>query len=357
MGKKILSTNKKVVTFGEVMLRLTTPGYRRFSQTHEFVATYGGSEANVAVSLAHFGIPTEFVTRLPDNAMARACIASLRASGLGTEGIIFGGKRLGLYYLESGAAFRNSNVVYDREGSSFATLRPGMIDWEKIFSDAGWFHWSGIAAALSQEGADTCREALEVADRMGLTISCDLNFRKKLWNYGRKAAEVMQPLVQYSDVIFGAEPEYQEILGIPPVGFKAVTAADTSFESTLPAFETFGRKVSALIPRCQKIFLELRNSITSNHNLLAAILYSDDSLKHTGIYDIESEVDRVGAGDAFVSGLIYGLIHYPDDDSKVLEYALAASALKNTIYGDFNLVTVEEVENLMNGNTSGRVLR
>ena len=150
MKKKSLSTDKKVVTFGEVMLRLTTPGFRRFSQTNEFIATYGGSEANVAVSLAHFGIPTEFVTRLPDNAVSRACINSLRASGLGTDGIVFGGKRLGLYYLECGAAFRNSNVVYDREGSSFATLRPGMIDWETIFADAGWFHWSGIAAALSQ---------------------------------------------------------------------------------------------------------------------------------------------------------------------------------------------------------------
>lgn len=209
MYKKQIATDKKVITFGEVMLRLTAPDFLRFSQTNQMIATYGGSEANVAVSLANFGIPTEFVTRLPDNAVARACIASLRANGLGTEGIVFGGKRMGLYFLESGAAFRNSNVVYDREGSSFATLRPGMIDWEKIFSDAGWFHWSGIAAALSQDGADACREALEIADRMGLTISCDLNFRKKLWNYGSSAAEVMQPLVQYSDVIFGAEPEYK----------------------------------------------------------------------------------------------------------------------------------------------------
>ena len=357
MKKKSLSTDKKVVTFGEVMLRLTTPGFRRFSQTNEFISTYGGSEANLAVSLAHFGIPTEFVTRLPDNAVSRACINSLRASGLGTDGIVFGGKRLGLYYLECGAAFRNSNVVYDREGSSFATLRPGMIDWETIFADAGWFHWSGIAAALSQEGADACREALEIADRMGLTISCDLNFRKKLWNYGCTAAEVMQPLVQYSDVIFGAEPEYQEILGIQPVGFRAVDTADVSFESDLPSFEKFGQEVERLVPRCQKVFLELRNSITSNHNVLAAVLYSDGTLKHTGIYDIEHETDRVGAGDAFVGGMIYGLITYPDDDRKALDFALAASALKNTVYGDFNLVTVDEVESLMNGNTSGRVSR
>ena len=167
----------------------------------------------------------------------------------------------------------------------------------------------------------------------------------------------MQPLVQYSDVIFGAEPEYKEILGIQPVGFKAVDAADTTFEANLPAFEEFGRRVVELVPRCQKAFLELRNSITSNHNLLAAVLYSDSTLKHTGIYDIECEVDRVGAGDAFVGGMIYGLITYPDNDQKALEYALAASALKNTVYGDFNHVTVEEVESLMQGNTSGRVSR
>ena len=204
MNKKQISTCKKVVTFGEIMLRLTAPDFLRFSQTNQLIATFGGSEANVAVSLAGFGIPTEFVTRLPDNAIARACIASLRANGLGTEGIVFGGKRMGLYFLESGAAFRNSNVVYDREGSSFATLRPGMIDWEKIFSDAGWFHWSGIAAALSPEGAEACREAIETADRMGLTISCDLNFRKKLWNYGRRQPKSCSPW--YNTVMSSSVP-------------------------------------------------------------------------------------------------------------------------------------------------------
>lgn len=354
MNTKAIATNKKIVTFGEVMLRLTAPSFRRFSQTNEFIATYGGSEANVAVSLTNFGIPTEFVTRLPDNAMAHACVDSLRAYGLGTEGIVYGGKRMGLYFLESGAAFRNSNVVYDREGSSFATLRPGMIDWEKIFADASWFHWSGIAASLSQEGAEACLEALQTADRMGLTISCDLNVRKKLWNYGRSVAEVMLPLVQYSDVIFGAEPEYQEVFDISPVGFKAV---DSSYELDLAGFEAFGQKVSELVPRCRKVFLELRNTMTSNHNLLAGILYSDGRLSHTGIYDIAHEVDRVGTGDAFVGGMIYGLLTYPEDDRKTLEFALAASALKNTVYGDFNQVTVEEVESLMQGNTSGRVAR
>ena len=357
MNKNKWTACKKVVTFGEVMLRLTAPGFSRFSQARELVATYGGSEANVGISLAHFGLPVDFVTRLPDNAIGHACLAALRENGLGTGHILWGGKRLGLYYLERGSAFRNSNVVYDREGSAFAGLRCGMIDWDRVFDGAGWFHWSGIAAALTQEGAEVCREALEAADRKGLVISCDLNYRKKLWNYGRTAAEVMRPLVEYSDVLFGAEPEYQEILGIQPVGFHAETAEDSSFADSLPAFEAFGRNVREQLPRCGKVFLELRNSLTSNHNLLAAVLYSDGSLKHTRIDDIPREVDRVGVGDAFVAGMIYGLVRYPADDRKALEFALAASALKNTVYGDCNLVTVDEVESLMQGHTSGRVAR
>lgn len=355
MGNK--GTLKKVVTFGEVMMRLTTKGFRRFSQSDEYISTFGGSEANVAVSLANFGIPTEFVTRLPDNALGHACVASLRALGLGTEGVVYGGHRMGLYFLEQGAAFRNSNVVYDRADSAFSTLRPGMIDWETVFQDAGWFHWSGIAAALSQEGADACREALEVAHRKGLIISCDLNYRKKLWNYGRTAAEIMMPLVQYSDVIFGAEPEYKEIMGIQPVGFGAVVKDDVSFFRDLPRFEALVREVTTQVPRCKYAFMELRNTVTSNHNLLAAVLLAKGVFHHTGIYDITHEVDRVGAGDAFVGGMIYGLLAYPDDAQQALDFALAASALKNTVYGDFNLVSVDEVESLMKGNTSGRVSR
>ena len=355
---KPLSTSTKVVTFGEIMLRLTTPGFYRFSQANDFVATFGGSEANVAISLAHFGVPTEFVTRMPDNGVGRACVASLRATGLGTEGIVYGGNRLGLYYVERGAAFRNSNVVYDRDGSSFATLRPGMIDWEHVLRDAGWFHWSGIAAALSQDGADACREAVETADRMGLTISCDLNYRKKLWKYGRTASEVMMPMVQKSDVIFGAGPEYREMLGLLPPDLTAATRQDTAaYLADMPAFEHFGQEGARRVPRCKKFFLELRNSVTANHNLLAAVLYSGGTLKHTGIYDIDHEVDRIGAGDAFVAGMIYGLLAYPGDDQKALDFALAASALKNTVYGDANIATVDEVESLMGGNTSGRVSR
>ncbi len=344
LSKKNNLIDHKVVTFGEVMLRLTAPHFRRFSQTNEFIATYGGSEANVAVSLANFGISTEFVTRLPDNDLAHSCVDTLRGYGLHTNNIVYGGKRMGIYFLESGAAFRNSNVVYDREDSGFATIHPGMINWERIFADATWFHWSGIAASLSQDGADTCLEALEVAKRMGLVISCDLNFRKKLWNYGRSAREVMFPLLQYSDVVFGAEPEYKQIMGIEPVGFNAL---NTSFTLDLQGFERFGKQAAAIVPHCRKFFLELRNTITSNHNLLAAVVYSDHSLKHTRVYDIEREVDRIGVGDAFVAGMIAGIIRYPEDDCKALDFALAASVLKNTVYGDFNCVTVDEVEALM----------
>ncbi len=229
-----------------------------------------------------------------------------------------------------------------------------MINWKEVFKDAKWFHWSGIAAALSQSSADTCKEAIEVANSMGLTISCDLNFRQNLWNYGKMATEVMPALVQYSDVIFGSEPEYEKIFGIAPVGFKAITVNE---QLNIEGFELVGKRVLAEVPRCKKMFLELRNSINSNHNTLAGIVYSDQSLKYSRIYDITHAVDRVGVGDAFVGGMIYGLIAYPDNDQKALDFALAASCLKNTIYGDFNLVTVAEVENLMEGDGSGRVVR
>ena len=350
MNNKKIYTDKKIVTFGEIMLRLTTPQHLRFAQARSFVATFGGSEANVAASLVNFGLPTELVTRLPQNPVSQSCINEIRSKGMGTDGIIFGGNRIGSYYLESGTAFRNSNVVYDRADSSFAQLKPGMIDWERVFSNAGWFHWSGITPSVSQGCADACQEAIEVADKMGLTISCDLNYRKKMWNYGKDAADVMAPLVQYSDVMFAAEPEYEKIFGLTPVGFKATDDKDRTYFDKLPEYKFFCSKVSEKVPRCKKVFLELRNSMTSTHNLLAAMVYSQGEMKSTSIYDIDNIVDCVGTGDAFVGGLIYGLIKYPDDDQKAVNFALAASALKNTYFGDFNLATVQEIEELMDSN-------
>ncbi|WP_321426326.1 sugar kinase [uncultured Bacteroides sp.] len=344
----------KIVTFGEVLLRLTPPDYLKFSQTREFVATYGGSEANVAVSLANFGLNSEFVTRLPKNDIADACIKELRSHNVGIDSIVYGGDRLGIYFLENGAVARQSKVVYDRANSSFSTLQPGMIDWKEVLKDAQWFHWSGVAAAVSQGAADACMEGIKVADSMGLTISCDLNFRKNLWKYGKTPDEVMLPMVQYSDVIFGSEPEYEKVLGIAKVGFKAVTTDEKLDED---GFRSVGEQVVAKVPRCKKMFLELRNSINANHNTIAGVVYSDNTLKCSKIYDITHNVDRVGVGDAFCGGMIYGLVAYPGDDQKALDFAMAASCLKNTVYGDFNLVTTAEVENLMGGDGSGRVSR
>ena len=348
MYKKQIATDKKVITFGEVMLRLTAPDFLRFSQTNQMIATYGGSEANVAVSLANFGIPTEFVTRLPDNAVARACIASLRANGLGTEGIVFGGKRMGLYFLESGAAFRNSNVVYDREGSSFATLRPGMIDWEKIFSDAGWFHWSGITPAISDKAAELTRLACEAAKRHGVTVSVDLNFRKKLWTK-EKAQSVMKPLMKYVDVCIGNEEDAELCLGFKPDA--DVESGHTDAEGYKEIFRRMSEEFEF-----SYVISTLRESFSASHNGWKAMIYNGKEFYVSKHYDIDPIVDRVGGGDSFSGGIIHGLLTKPTQ-GEALEFAVAASALKHTVSGDFNLVSVAEVEVLAGGDASGRVQR
>lgn len=345
---------KRIVTFGEVLLRLTPPDCLRLKQTDMLNVSFGGSEANVAASLANFGQDVEFVTRLPLNEVGEACLASLRKAGLSTQHILRGGERLGIYFLEEGAAMRASRVVYDRADSAFATLKPGMIDWEQIFADADWFHWSGIVPAVSQQAADVCMEAIEVADRMGLTICCDLNYRKNLWQYGKSALEVMPAMVAKSDVIFGAMSEYKNTLGISDVTFTA-TSADYQYDK-----EGFLREcqlIESQYPRCKKMFVGLRNSMSVNHDVLGTVLYSDGTIKTSAVYDVDHVVDKVGVGDALVAGMIYGLIAYPDNDQLALEFAMAASALKNTVRGDANEVTVAEVESLMGGNTSGRVSR
>lgn len=345
---------KRVVTFGEVLLRLTPPGCLRLRQTETLTATYGGSEANVAAALASYGLDVELITRIPNNEVGEACIGSLRKTGIGTRHIIRGGERLGIYFLENGASMRASKVVYDRADSAFSTMLPGTVDWKKVFADADWFHWSGIVPASSRHAADVCMEAIEAADRMGLTISCDLNFRKNLWKYGEKAIDVMPRMVEKSDVIFGAMSEYKHTLGVEDVPF---TATDASYRLNEEAFLKECQMIESRYPRCRKMFIELRNSLSVNHDILAAVMYSDGTLKTAPVYDIDHVVDKVGVGDAFVGGMIYGLIAYPDDDQRALNFALAASALKNTIYGDFNQVSAEEVESLMGGNTSGRVSR
>lgn len=344
---------KKVVSFGEIMLRLATPGYNRFIQSNTLNATFGGGEANVAVSLANYGIPVEFVTRLPDNDIASWCISELRKYSVNTQHIIRGGDRIGIYFLETGAVARASKVIYDRANSAIADIKPGMIDWSEIFKDAQWFHWTGITPAISQGAADVCLEAIRVANKMGITVSTDLNFRKKLWKYGKDAKDVMPKLIEGCDVILGNEEDFEKVFSIKPEGFDVT---QTAGEVDAREFESVCQQVKNRFPRAKKIITTLRGSINANHNTWGSVLYSD-KLYVSKRYDISHIVDRVGGGDSFMGGLIYGLLTYPNDDQEALEFATAASCLKHTIYGDFNLVTVSEVENLLKGDGSGRVSR
>jgi 2-dehydro-3-deoxygluconokinase len=346
--------SKKIVTFGEIMLRLATPGYQRFSQASEFTATYGGGEANVAVSLANYGMDASFVTRLPKNDIAQSAIMSLRKQNVKTNDIIFGGDRVGIYFLETGAVARASKVVYDRAGSAIADIKPGMVNWKEVLKGADWFHWTGITPALSQGAADACLEAIKTANEMGVMVSTDLNFRKNLWKYGKTAAEVMPALVEGCDVILGNEEDAEMVFGIKPEGFDS---HHTGGEVNAAEFESVCTQMMKKFPRAKKVIVTLRGSINANHNTWRGCLYSNGSLKVSKGYDITHIVDRVGGGDSFMGGLIYGLLTYTNDDQKALEFAVAASCLKHTIYGDFNLVTVEEVEKLMGGDASGRVSR
>lgn len=307
----------------------------------------------MAVSLANYGIPVEYVTRLPQNEIADWCISELRKYNVGTQQIIRGGDRVGIYFLETGAVARPSKVVYDRAGSAIAEIKPGMVNWREVLKDAQWFHWTGITPALSQGAADACLEAIRAANELGVTVSCDLNYRKNLWKYGKTAAEVMPELVSGCDIILGNEEDAEKVFGIKPEGFQA---EHTGGEVDAAEFESVCWQLMRRFPRAKKVIITLRGSINANHNTWGGCLYSD-KLYQSRRYDITHIVDRVGGGDSFMGGLIYGLITYPQDDQRALDFAVAASCLKHTIYGDFNLVTVKEVESLMKGDGSGRVIR
>lgn len=342
---------KKTVTFGEVMLRLATPGYERFGQGNTLNATYGGGEANVAVSLANFGLPVSYVTRLPDNDIARACLRELRGFGVDVNDVVFGGDRMGIYFLETGSVSRGSKVIYDRSGSSIAMIEPGMIDWDAVLADAGWFHWTGITPAISEGAAQVCLEALKKCNSKSIPVSCDLNYRKNLWKWGKKAHEVMPELVSCTDIVLGNEEDASMALGIKPDGVDVragVVDAD--------AYLSVSRQIMEQYPRCRKVITTLRGSINANDNTWAGVLYDGRNLLKTRQYRITHIVDRVGGGDSFMGGLIYGLRVY-GDDQKALDFAVAASCLKHTVYGDYNRVTVQEVEKLMSGDASGRVAR
>jgi 2-dehydro-3-deoxygluconokinase len=345
-------TTRKVVTFGEIMLRLSPPGNLRFTQARSFDVIYGGGEANVAVSLANYGVPVEFVTRLPKNEIGEACIQFLRQYGVGVGRIARGGERLGIYYLEVGAAQRPSVVVYDRANSSLATIEPGTIDWRAAFSDADWFHWTGITPAISEGAADACLEAVRTAKEMGLTVSCDMNYRAKLWKWGKKAGEVMPELVQHCDLVVGNEEDAEKVFGI-----KASETDVTSGKVDAAKYRYVCEELARKFPSLKQVAITLRGSISASHNTWSGVLWENGEF-HTGpTFDITDIVDRVGGGDAFVGGLIYGLRTYGADRGKALAFAIAASCLKHTVFGDFNVVSVAEVEKIMGGDVSGRVSR
>ena len=345
---------KRVVTFGEIMLRLAPQGYLRFSQASSFDVVYGGGESNVAVSLANYGVPVDFITRLPNNDIGQCAMMELRKRGVGIEKIIYGGERLGIYFLETGAVSRGSKVVYDRAHSAISEIKPGMIDWEQVFDGAGWFHWTGITPAISQGAADVCLEAVKAAKRIGVTISTDLNFRAKLWNYGGNREAIMTELTTYCDIILGNEEDAEKHFGIKPDDLDITTQGhDVKAEAFLSVCKQLMKK----FPNAKKVITTLRGSISASHNTWAGVLYDGNNMFETRQYQITDIVDRVGGGDSFMGGVIYGLLTYPEDDQKALNFAVAASCLKHTIKGDVNLVTVEEVEKLMGGDASGRVVR
>lgn len=342
---------KKVITYGEIMMRLSTPGFQRIQQSRTFDVTYAGGEANVAVSLATLGIPVEFVTRLPTNEIGDACINFLRQFGVGTTKIIRGGERLGIYFLETGASQRGSKVIYDRSASSIATIEPGMLDWKNVLADASWLHLSGITPAISKACADSSIEAVKTAHSMNVKVSVDLNYRSKLWKWGKSAQEVMTEIVKFADLAVGNEEDAEKVFGIKAPGVDVMTGKVDSLK-----YKTVAEKLKERFSNLQRIAITIRGSINASHNTWSGVLLDGGSFYSAPAYDITHIVDRVGSGDAFAGGLIYGLLKF-GDPQKTIDFATAAGCLKHSIPGDASVVSVSEVESLTSGITSGRVSR
>ena len=345
---------KKVVTFGEIMLRLSPPDFLRFSQANSFDVVYGGGESNVAVSLANYGVPVQFVSRIPNNDIGDCALMEMRKRSVGVDHILRGGTRLGIYFLETGAVSRGSKVIYDRAHSSMSEMQPGMIDWDVVFDGVEWFHWTGITPAISQGAADACIEAVKAASKKNITISTDLNYRAKLWKYGGDREAIMSELTSYCDIILGNEEDAEKHFGIKPEGLDITTQGE---HVTAEAFLSVCQQMMTRFPNAKKVITTLRGSFSASHNSWAGVLYDGKKMYKSREYQITDIVDRVGGGDSFMGGLIYGLIQWPEDDQKALDFAVAASCLKHTIKGDANLATIEEVEKLMGGDASGRVAR
>lgn len=341
---------KKFVCFGEIMLRLKPPAFERFFQSPLLEATFGGGEANVAVSLANFGFDVSYVTVLPSNDIGKSCISELRRYGVDTSLTVFGPGRMGIYFLENGSNQRPSKVIYDRANSSIALAKPGDIDWKKVFDKAEWFHITGITPAISESAAELAIESVKTASTSGITVSCDFNYRGNLWKYGKNAIEVMSELVKYVDIGIANEEDCQKSLGI---------TADIAVEKgklNIDQYKNLSKKVLDSYPNMKMIAITLRESKSADINGWSACLNDRDNFYISRKYEICDIVDRVGGGDAFSGGLIYGLNKY-DNKEDALNFAVAASCLKHTISGDFNRVTIPEVEKLMGGDVSGRVQR
>ncbi len=343
-------TMTRFITFGEIMLRLKSPGHERFFQSPMLEATFGGGEANVAVGLARLGLQAAFVTAIPANPIGDACIGELRRHGVDTSLIVRQGNRLGLYFLEAGANQRPSVVVYDRAYSAISEMKVGDIDWNVVFEGATWFHISGITPAISLSASELALAAVKTAQAKGVTVSCDLNFRKKLWKYGKSAPEVMGELVKYVDIAIGNEEDCQKSLGIN---------VDVDVESGRLQAEKYREltdKVLAAYPNLKKIAITMRESHSADYNGWSATLNNRNEFLVSQKYEIQDIVDRVGGGDAFATGLIYGFNTF-ETDQKALEFAVAASCLKHSIPGDLPLVTAKEVQTLLTSGGSGRVQR
>ena len=340
----------KVLTFGEIMLRLRAPGHERFIQSNMMEATFGGGEANVAVSLANYGMDTQYCTVLPDNAIGDECIKELRRFGVDVSKVQRGPGRMGIYFLENGANQLPSKVVYDRAYSAIALAKPGDFDWDKVFEGVDWFHITGITPAISESAMELSLESVKVAKEKGITVSCDLNYRKNLWKYGKKAAEVMRELAKYVDVAIANEEDVQKSLEI------TVDVNVESGELDREKYKALGDKVLAAYPHMKMIAITLRESHSADWNGWAACLNDGENFYVSKKYEIRDIIDRVGGGDSFAGGLIYGLNTY-ENKQQALEFAVSASCLKHSLIGDFNRVSVSDVEKLTGGDGTGRVQR
>ena len=321
------------------MMRLSTPGFARFTQVDSFNVLYAGSEANVASSLSHFGISAAHVTRFPNNDLGQAATQSLRRDGVDTQYIIYGDERIGVYFLENGAMQRASRIIYDRFNSAFSYVAPGMLDWDVILKGASWFHWTGITPAISQGAADVCFEAIQAARKNNITISGDINYRRNLWQYGKTAREIMPALIESTDVIVAGITDMENCVGI--------------------SGKTFDEACSTLkksYPNTKKVFTTERESISSSHNKLKGLLWNGKKVVQSREYDLTHIVDRVGAGDAFMAGLIYASLQKMDD-AATIEFATAAGAFKHSVEGDVNRASAEEIQTLVKGENIGKLLR